>query len=203
MAGTQLASVLRHIHQLVGTPGGHESSDAQLLQCFVDNRDERSFRLLVERHGRMVLGVCLQVLRQRQDAEDAFQAAFLVLAQRAGSIRQGTALASWLYGVAYRTALKARLRASRRRRHEKRAGERMPSRIELDAALRELQGVLAEEVGRLPEKYRAPFVLCCLEGKSRQEAAAQLGWKDGTLAGRLARARRCLQGRLERRGLTL
>jgi RNA polymerase sigma factor (sigma-70 family) len=203
MAGTQLTGVLRHIHRLVGTADSHECSDAQLLQCFLDNRDERAFRLLVERHGCMVLNVCRHVLHQTEDAEDAFQATFLVLAQRAGSIRQGTALASWLYGVAYRTALKARHRASRRQFHERRAAKMEQAGPDLDLALRELQAVLAEEVRRLPAKFRAPFVLCCLEGKSRSEVARQLGWKEGSVFGRLAEARKLLQRRLARRGVTL
>jgi RNA polymerase sigma factor (sigma-70 family) len=211
MAATQLANVVRHLHQIVRPPDGPERSDAQLLQCFLGSRDESSFRLLVERHGGMVLSVCRHVLRQRQDAEDAFQATFLVLARNAGSIRKGTALASWLYGVAYRTALKLRTRTSRRQRHETRAGarsgDRAPAREQagpdLELALRELQAVLAEEVNCLPEKLRAPFVLCCLEGKSRPEAARQLGWKEGTVFGRVAEARKRLQQRLTRRGLTL
>jgi RNA polymerase sigma factor (sigma-70 family) len=200
---TQLTGVLRHIHRLANAPDNPERGDEQLLRCFLADRDESAFRLLVERHGRMVLSVCRHVLRQHQDAEDAFQATFLVLARKAASIRKEVALASWLYGVAYRTALKVRSEACRRRLHERRAGERERTRAELDVALRELQGILAEEVNRLPEKYRAPFVLCCLEGKSRHEVAAKLGWNEGTLSTRLAEARKRLQGRLERRGVTL
>jgi RNA polymerase sigma factor (sigma-70 family) len=203
MAGAQLASVLQHIHQLVGAPEDRERSDAQLLLCFREQRDESAFRLLMERHGRMVLGVCRRVLRQHQDAEDAFQATFLVLARNAAAIRQGTALSSWLYGVAYRTALKARRQTSRRQAHERRAGNVARTEPDLNLAWQELQAVLTEEVGRLAEKYRAPFVLCCLEGMSRGEAARQLGWKEGTVSGRLAEARKRLQQRFARRGLTL
>jgi RNA polymerase sigma factor (sigma-70 family) len=200
---TQLTGVLRHIHRLANTSDRPEWSDEQLLRRFLADRDESAFRLVVERHGRMVLSVCQHVLRQRQDAEDAFQATFLVLARKAASIRKEVALASWLYGVAYRTALKVRSEACKRRVHERRAGERGRTKAELDVALRELQAVLAEEVNRLPEKYRAPFVLCCLEGKSRHEVAAKLGWNEGTLSTRLAEARKRLQRRLERRGVTL
>jgi RNA polymerase sigma factor (sigma-70 family) len=203
MASAQLTSVLRHLHQIAGSPDAPASSDAQLLQCFLAERDETAFRLLMERHGRMVLNVCQYVLRQRQDAEDAFQATFLVLARNAGSIRKGTALASWLYGVAYRTALNARARMKRRRQHERRAGQVAHAEPDLDLALRELQAVLAEEVNRLAEKHRAPFVLCCLDGLSKSEAARRLGWKEGTVSGRLAEARKRLQHRLARRGLTL
>jgi RNA polymerase sigma factor (sigma-70 family) len=203
MAGAQLTSILQHLQQLVGPPDDRRLSDAELLQRFRTNRDETAFRLLMERHGRMVLSVCSRVLRQRQDAEDAFQAAFLILARNAASIRKGTALGSWLYGVAYRTALKARRQMSRRQKHEKRAGKAAQTDPDLNLAWQELQAVLTEEVGRLPEKYRAPFVLCCLEGASKSEAAHQLGWKEGTVSGRLAEARKRLQQRLTRRGLTL
>ncbi len=203
MASAQFSSVLRHIHQISGSPDAPEMSDAQLLQDFLSERDESAFRLLMERHGRMVLNVCRHVLRQHQDAEDAFQATFLILARNAGSIRKGTALASWLYGVAYRTALNARARMMRRRQHERRAGQVAHAEPDLDLALRELQAVLAEEVNRLAEKYRAPFVLCCLNGLSKSETARRLGWKEGTVSGRLAEARKRLQLRLTRRGLTL
>jgi RNA polymerase sigma factor (sigma-70 family) len=200
---TQLAGVLRHLHRLANAPDNPEWSDEQLLRRFLADRDESAFRLLVERHGRMVLSVCRHVLRQQQDAEDAFQATFLVLARKASSIQKGTALASWLYGVAYRTALKVRSDACKRRLHEKRAGESGQTRAELDVAVRELQAILAEEVNRLPEKFRAPFVLCCLEGKSRHEVAAKLGWNEGTLSTRLAAARNRLRERLLRRGVAL
>jgi RNA polymerase sigma factor (sigma-70 family) len=201
MAGAQLAEVLRHLHHFAGKPD--DWNDAQLLQCFLERRDESAFRILVERHGGMVLSVCRNVLRQQQDAEDAFQATFLVLARNAASIRQGTALASWLYGVAYRTALKARSQMIKRQQHERRAGKVTETRADLDLAWRELQAVLSEEVNRLAEKYRAPFVLCCLEGMSKAEVARKLGWKEGTVSGRLAEARKRLQQRLSRRGLTL
>jgi RNA polymerase sigma factor (sigma-70 family) len=201
MPDTELAAVVRHIHRLARA--GPEPSDAELLRRFLARRDEGAFGDLVRRHGRMVLGVCRHVLRHAHDAEDAFQATFLVLARSAASIREGTALPSWLYGVAYRVASNARREAHRREAHERRARKVPNAGPELDLAWRELQAVLAEEVRRLPEKYRAPFVLCCLEGKSKAEAAAQLGWKEGTVSGRLAEARKRMQQRLARRGLTL
>src|SRR5579871_830451 len=144
MASAQLANVVEHIHQIAGASGDAEHSDSQLLQSFLANQDESAFRLLVQRHGRMVLSVCRNVLRQTQDAEDAFQATFLVLAKSAGSIREGTALGSWLYGVAYRISLKARSQMSKRHQYEKRAPRREPERPDLDLALRELQTVLTE-----------------------------------------------------------
>lgn len=203
MSSEPLACVLRYIHQLGETPQERQRSDSELLHRFLAERDETAFRHLVHRHGRMVLSVCRQVLRQREDAEDAFQAVFLILARNAASIRKTNALASWLYGVAYRTSLKARAATNKRRQHEKQAAQSRPMQIEREWAWRELQAVLAEEVARLAAKYRAPFELCCLEGMSRGEAARQLGWKEGTVSGRLAEARKILQARLEHRGFTL
>jgi RNA polymerase sigma factor (sigma-70 family) len=203
MASESLTCVARYIQQLAETPAEHERSDAELLHVFLAERDESAFRLLVQRHGRMVLSVCRRMLRQREDAEDAFQAVFLILARNAAGIRKSASLASWLYGVAYRISLKARAEMSKRRRHEKQVVQARPVQSDRDVAMRELQAVLTEEVARLPEKYRAPFVLCCLEGVSRSEAARQLGWKEGTVSGRIAEARRRLQARLQRRGITL
>jgi RNA polymerase sigma factor (sigma-70 family) len=143
------------------------------------------------------------VLRHHQDAEDAFQATFLVLARNAASIRRQEALTSWLYGVARRVAKDARRAAVRRQARERRATNVASTQPDLETAWRELQAVLAQEVEHLPQKYQLPFVLCCLEGKSKAEAAAQLGWKEGTVSSRLAEARRRIQGRLVQRGLTL
>jgi RNA polymerase sigma factor (sigma-70 family) len=180
-----------------------DQSDRDLLECFVTKKDEAAFAALMERHARLVFGVCRSVLNQEQDAEDAFQAAFLVLVHMASSIRKQESLASWLHGVALRTALKARRAMNTRRRKEPQAGTRTPEQPASEAAFRELQAILHEEVGRLTEKYRAPFVLCCLEGKSRVEAAQELGWKEGTVASRVAQARKLLESRLLQRGVAL
>src|SRR6516162_11768011 len=180
-----------------------DQSDLCLLKCFVTEKDEAAFAALMKRHGRLVFAVCRSVLDQEQDAEDAFQATFLVLARMASSIRKGNSLASWLHGVALRTALKARAAMNTRRRIERHARTLTPEQPASEAAFRELQAILHEEVGRLAEKYRAPFVLCCLEGKSRSEASEELGWKEGTVASRVAQARKLLEARLLRRGIAL
>jgi RNA polymerase sigma factor (sigma-70 family) len=182
----------------------HDFTDRHLLDRFVRERDEVAFTRLVQRHGRTVWGVCRRLLHHDQDAEDAFQAVFLLLARKAASIHKREAVGSWLYGVAYRTALRLRQRTTRRQECESRApaaAEGPPAWGE--AALRELQRILDGEVQRLPEKYRRVFVLCCLEGLSRAEAARELGCKEGTISAQLARARKLLEARLARRGITL
>jgi RNA polymerase sigma factor (sigma-70 family) len=205
MAAAHLASVVRFLHRLSppGDLGG--SQDSALLARFCADRDEAAFTALVQRHGPMVLGVCRRVLGDAPDAEDAFQATFLVLARKPRSVRRLASLGSWLYGVACRTALKARGQTARRRAKERQA---VPSRAEApdpttEVAWRDLRPVLDEEVRRLPEKYRAPFVLCYLEERTNAEAAVILGCPKGTVLSRLATARERLRVRLSRRGVTL
>jgi RNA polymerase sigma factor (sigma-70 family) len=175
--------------------------DRHLLERFLTCQDEAAFAALVERHGAMVLGVAGDVLRHRQDAEDVFQATFLVLARRAGSVRRRGSVGSWLHGVAYRLALKARAAAATRRRHESCSPARPPDESPDDLTWRELSAILHEELERLPHRYRAPLVLCYLEGLTQDQAAEHLGLAKGTLKGRLERARLLLRGRLGRRGL--
>jgi RNA polymerase sigma factor (sigma-70 family) len=150
----------------------------------------------------MVLGVCRRVLRQEQDAEDAFQATFLVLARKAGSVRRREAVGSWLYAVAYRTARQVRDARARRRAWERQVAA-IPHPEVGPPEAQDWRPLLDAELARLPEKYRAAVVLCDLEGLSRREAGRQLGLADGTLARRLAAGRRLLAGRLSRRGVAL
>jgi RNA polymerase sigma factor (sigma-70 family) len=177
-------------------------SDEQLLARFVAG-SEPAFGALVRRHGPMVFGVCRRLLGHVQDAEDAFQAAFMVLANQAGSIRKSASVASWLYGVAYRVACKAQ--RAKRRRLAGESGTRYAPALSAgpDSAWRELCAILDEELNRLPEKYRAVLVLCYLEGKSNEAAARQLGCTKGTVSSRIWRGRELLRERLTRRRLTL
>jgi RNA polymerase sigma factor (sigma-70 family) len=203
MAATQLSTVVQDIRRLVTSPALKEKSDCKLLRDFQVAGDEGAFAALVDRHGAMVLRVCRQVLQHQQDAEDAFQATFLVLARKAASLRRGEVLAGWLRSVAYRTSLQARRNATRRQAREARTQARPPASPAADIAWREVQLILNEEIERLVEKYRTPFVLCCVEGHSRSEVARQLDLKEGTVWSRLAYARRQLQQRLRRRGIEL
>src|SRR5262249_15380177 len=161
---------------------------------------EAAFAALVRRHGTMVLSVCQRILGNAADADDAFQTTFLVLVRKARSLRSRAVLGDWLHGVAKRSALKARSAAQHRRGKEQ-AMARSESHGEEPRD--EWLPILDEEISRLPEKYRLPIILCELEGRTRQEAAQQLRWPEGTVAGRLARAREMLARRLTRRGVKL
>jgi RNA polymerase sigma factor (sigma-70 family) len=176
------------------------SEDGELLRRFIQLDDQDAFAELLRRHGPMVLGVCSRLLDDA-DAEDAFQATFLVLARRASAVRKHSSLGSWLHGVAVRLSRRVRADAIRRRQRETRAtGPTAESSSNVER--RDLRQVLDEELDRLPEHYRAPLVLCYLEGRTLAEAADQLGCKDGTICSRLARGRDLLRSRLERRGVT-
>jgi RND family efflux transporter MFP subunit len=181
------------------------ASDADLLGRFVADGDQAAFELLVWRHRHLVFGVCRRVLHDFHDAEDAFQATFLTLARKAGSIGRRQALASWLYRVAHRVALTARSRRARRSAREQAlaaVAEVAAPGAETASDWKDLWPAVDEELGRLPERYRAAAILCYLEGKTVEEAAGQLGCPRGTVASRLARARDRLRTRLARRGLT-
>ncbi|HWY85964.1 MAG TPA: sigma-70 family RNA polymerase sigma factor, partial [Gemmataceae bacterium] len=200
MPTTQFNKIIDYLYRTT-RPRDGDITDGQLLARYTMNRDEAAFAAILRRHGPMVWGLCRRVLRSDHDAADAFQGCFLVLVRRASSIASTELLANWLYGVALRTALHARTAASKRRVKESHA-----------AALREHEGprsdrwgdllpLLDEELSRLADKYRAPILLCDLEGKTRKQAAAQLGIPEGTVAGRLARARALLAKRLSRHGI--
>jgi RNA polymerase sigma factor (sigma-70 family) len=203
MTTGQLNHLLQHLRRVVLPRDGAGLTDGQLLDRFLTRRDDAALEALVRRHGSMAWGVCRRILRNHHDAEDAFQATFLVLVRRAESIVPRETVANWLYGVAYRTALKARAAVARRRVRERQVFD-MPEPEAVPPELwHDLRPVLDEELSRLPDKYRVPVVLCDLEGRTRKEAARQLGWPEGTVAGRLARARQALAAALARRGVVL
>jgi RNA polymerase sigma factor (sigma-70 family) len=193
--------VLQHIRKTFFDCDVSELPDADLLASFLSCRDENAFAALVRRHGPMVWGVCRRLLYNHHDAEDAFQATFLILLRKAASVRPRDLLANWLHGVAFRTALKAKTMASRRRQRERQLAE--SSEPAVAERMDDLAPLLDQELNRLPEKYRVAIVLCDLEGKTRKEAARQLRVPEGTVAGRLARARALLARRLKAQGLDL
>jgi RNA polymerase sigma factor (sigma-70 family) len=203
MATSPMNRVLQRLRQAASGPRRTGPTDGQLLEEFIARRDEAAFEALLTRHGPMVLGVCRRVLANAADAEDAFQATFLVLVRKAAAVRPREQVGNWLYGVAYRTALKARAAAARRRAKERRVRPMPHPGSETVDAGEELRRLLDEELSRLPDKYRVAVVLCELEGRPRKQVARQLGVPEGTLSSRLATARRLLAGRLACRGVAL
>src|SRR5215469_7474147 len=203
MASGSLHTVLHYLRRL-GPAAGDALGDAQLLVRYTRQGDEAAFAALVRRHGPLVWGAVTRVLGRGPDAEDAFQATFLVLVRKAGALRGPDALGPWLYGVAARVALKARAAAARRQgREQALSGEPAAAEQPGGAVWRDLRPVLDEELNRLPAKYRAAVVLCYLEGLTDEEAARRLACARGTIHSRLARARQRLQQRLSRRGVGL
>jgi RNA polymerase sigma factor (sigma-70 family) len=198
-----LQRVVRRLQQVLGREAESGLTDADLLQRYVHTRDEAAFESLVWRHGHMVLGVCRRVLGHEQDAEDAFQAVFLALARTAAGIKRGQSVAGWLYRVALRAAYRARRRAGWRSTYALAAPPAVDGDPAEEAAWRELRPILDEEVGRLPDRLRLPFVLCYLNGKTTAEAALELDCPKGTVLTRLASARQRLRARLVRRGVGL
>jgi RNA polymerase sigma factor (sigma-70 family) len=204
VANSQTSQVIDHLRKAVLGGGQANLSDGQLLERFVSHRDEAAVAALVRRHGPMVWGVCRRVLRNHHDAEDAFQATFLVFVRKAASIVPRQMVANWLYGVAHQTALKARVTMAKRQVREKQVNE-MPepeARTEPDL-WRDLQPLLDQELARLPDKYRIVLALCDLDGKSRKEAACHLEIPEGTLSSRLTTARKMLAKRLAQHGLAV
>jgi RNA polymerase sigma factor (sigma-70 family) len=201
---TPLNEVVRHLRSTALRQEGAELTDGQLLGRFLDHRDQAALTDLVRRHGPMVWGVCRRILPNHHDAEDAFQATFLVFVRKAGSVRQRPLVGNYLYGVARQTALKARAQLGKRRTRERQVAV-MPEHEapRQDDVWHDLQPMLDQELSRLPAMYRVAIVLCDLEGRTRKEAARHLGVPEGTLAGRLTRGRALLARRLARHGLAV
>jgi RNA polymerase sigma factor (sigma-70 family) len=201
MAGVHLGSALAQIHRLFdeGTLAG--LPDARLLERYASERDELAFETLVKRHGRMVMAVCRGVVDDPNDADDAFQAAFLLLARKAGALWVHDSLGGWLHRVACRIALHVKADAARRRNVERQGAERTGWWYLAAEPCADIHTVLHQEINRLPERYRKPIVLCYLEEMTYQQAATHLRWSEGTTRGRLARARELLRARLNRRGI--
>jgi RNA polymerase sigma factor (sigma-70 family) len=202
MPANQVTALLRRLCGAVRARSD-AGADGILLERFARHADEAAFAALVQRHGPPVWSVSRRVARQEQDAEDVYQATFLLLARKAGAIRRSGSVASWLYGVAHRLALRVRSDAARRRQHAGRAASIRPTTAPNDVTWRELREVLDEELARLPEAYRAPLLLCYFDGLTQEEAARQLGWSRRSVKYRLEGGRARLRARLAKRGLAL
>src|SRR5438067_5564186 len=198
MPTSPLSRVIQHLAADVA-PGGGGMTDGELLARFLRSRDEDALAALVRRHAPMVWGVCGRLLHNHHDAEDAFQATFLVLVRKAADV-PGQAVANWLYGVARQTAVRLRATAAKRGRRERQVVT-MPEPAVPTVHDADLQRVVDEELSRLPDHYRGVVVLCDLEGMTRREAARQLSIPEGSVASRLARARAMLAKRLNQRGV--
>jgi RNA polymerase sigma factor (sigma-70 family) len=203
MATAQIGAVLRHLCGLSGDRPDELLADGELLDAFRARGDQSAFGLILKRHGPMVLRVCRRALGSQHDAEDAFQATFLFLAQQAVAVRKKASLAAWLHGVALRMAANARRSAARRTRHERRPATAPPGDPAWQAAWHEVQSILDDEIQRLPDAYREPLVRCCLEHRSCAEVAAHLGLQEPAVRTRLSRARKLLETRLAQRGVSL
>jgi RNA polymerase sigma factor (sigma-70 family) len=207
MPQTALPTLLHHLRRVADPQGAAVTADTELLARFIAARDQSAFELLVWRHAHLVYNVCRRVLQREHDAEDVFQATFLMLACKAGSIHRHESLAAWLYRVAYRLALRARSNRDTRSFQERQAALacelNCSSDPSADVAQQDLCEVLDQEIYRLPAKYQAPVVLCYLEGKTNDEAAVQLRCPIGTVLTRLSRARKRLRTRLARRGIVV
>jgi RNA polymerase sigma factor (sigma-70 family) len=200
---TPMNELVQQLRRAERRHDGAGLTDGQLLACFIEQHDEAAIAALVRRHGSMVWGVCHRLLRNHHDTEDAFQATFLVLVRKAASVKPRERVGNWLYGVAYKTACKARGMIAKRRLRERQVTE-MPEPPGVENNLwHDLEPLLDQELSGLPDKYRFPILLCDLEGKTYKEAARQIGCPEGTLAARLSKARTMLAKRLARHGLAL
>ncbi|HEY7425112.1 MAG TPA: sigma-70 family RNA polymerase sigma factor [Gemmataceae bacterium] len=203
MAAGRIEPIIQHLRRVVLRDDKVGMTDGQLLERFITHRDAAAFEALVRRHGPMVLGVCHRLLGNLHDAEDGFQATFLVLARKAASVSPRERVGNWLYGVAYTTAVRARAANAKRRLRERQVIDMPEPEARRQDHWDDLQLLLDEELARLPDKYRLPIVLCDLEGRPRREIARQLKIPEGTLSSRLTTARRMLAKRLVRRGLAV
>lgn len=203
MKSSGLANVLRYAYAVAGAQNARSLSDEALLEEYVHGNAHSAITSLVHRHGPMVMGVCRRMLASTHDADDAFQATFLVLVRQAKSIRKRKSIAAWLYGVAYKVSARLRMQSATRR-HRERQADPMPTQNQRDEiAWQELLAVLDEELARLPEKYREPIILCHLEGKTQEQAARELGWPRSSFTSRIGRARQLLELSLRKRGIDL
>lgn len=203
MAASHLSQTIQDLRRVMLHQDGAGLSDRQLLDHFIRHRDEAAFAALVRRHGPVVWGVCCRVIGHHHDAEDAFQATFLVLARKAASIRQPEMLANWLFGVAHRTALKAKVTAGKRRVREKQVSDMPEPETQQRDAWIDVEPLIDRELAGLPDKYRIAIILCDLQGKTGKEAAHQLKIPEGTLSSRLRTGRVMLAKRLTRHGVVL
>src|SRR5262249_34777569 len=204
MVHAKFSGFLQYLHKAMAAETLAAHSDRDLIERFLASHEDAAFHALLRRHGPMVFRVCRRVLMDGQDGEDAFQATFLVLAREAHIIRKRESLASWLHGVAYRLALKAGKADAQRRKHEMQAAACTCARAFTDELRwQDLRSIFDEELVKLPERWRAPLVLCYLEGLTQDEAGERLGQSKGTLRRNLERGRELLGNRLSRRGITL
>lgn len=199
MATRSIVDLLASLRKFVGND--QTVRDGELLERFRQTQDHAAFEELMHRHGAMVWRLCRRVLGEDAAVEDAYQAVFIVLLEKAGSIRVGDSLASWLYRIALRTSVNARTATARRRRHEQQSTPREATMT--DAELQDLSPLIDEELARLPEKYRAPLILCLLQGKTTEQAAGELGWPTGSMSYRIARGKELLRQRLHARGVAM
>ena len=203
MATAQMNAVIRQLRRTVFRQDGASKTDGQLLASFIERKEESAFEAILHRHGAMVFGVCRRMIGNHHDAEDAFQATFLVLARRASSVKPRERLANWLHGVALRTAMKVRSMSTKTRSREQQVTQMPEPAAKQQDHWRDLQPLLDQELNGLPENYRLPILLCDLEGKTIKQATQQLGWRQGTFSSRLVRGRKLLSTRLANRGVVL
>ena len=201
MATNQAKPVIENLRRVALRLDGAGKTDGQLLESFVSSRDEAAFDALVRRHGSMVWAVCHRCLRHQHDAEDAFQATFLVLARKAGSVCPREMVGNWLYGVAHTTAIRAKAATARQRVRERQVTNMPEPALGTEGLTEDLQALLDQELKRLPKHFRTAIVLCDLEGRSRREVARQLQIPEGTLSSRLTNGRRLLAKKLARHGV--